>query len=278
MERHATALVMLGFLTAVTFGAQAQTVGRETSVGALRDVFRSRQAVNMLMLEKVPTPPAVAYTLTLSPGYTDAGSGASITSLPAEFAVNFNDGKTVFLLDGEYDWNHAPGANVHGWGDPSATVIYRLTPKGIDTFAIAGSVAVPSGTKVSAGAAAQSLALLWNHSFASGNDSTRATIEGDHVNGEHPTGVSAYAFKGKLYYQHDFAPDAAISDVFLTASYSHTNGAGKATAVGGGIDFPITREPLGPFKNVGGTLLGSCKIAPTGRCGHVEFDLNLPFK
>ncbi len=157
------------------------------------------------MLENAPALPKV--TLTLGVGYTDETHGASATSVPGEVAVSFDNDRAVFLLNRRYDWAHSPQGNLRGMGDPSATIVYRLTPdrNEKDTFAVAGSVGVPSGTEVSSGAATQSLSLLWNPTFSTNKDSIILTAIGEHTNGALPPGVSVYTAKGELSYQHNFS-------------------------------------------------------------------------
>jgi len=130
---------------------------------------------------------------------------------------------------------------------------------------------------VSAGTASQSLALLWNHSITK-NDSIRFTAEGEHANGTQPIGVSTYSAKGMMYYEHDFADGAPIADWFLNATFVHQSGVRNITAAGGGIDFPLSRQPVGPFSKIGGTVLGACNVSSGNHCGHIEFDVTLPFQ
>ena len=169
--------LLQGFLVLLAVGAQAQSVPRDfASVGALRDVFRGRQATNMLMMEGA-TP--VAYQLVFTPGYTSLADGASLTAFPAQLSASVNDDQTVVVLGGAYDWARSPNGNASGFADPSLTVSHRFNRnKDDDNLGIQAGVSVPSGTAVSAGAAAQSLALLWNHAISEA-DAFRVTVEGE---------------------------------------------------------------------------------------------------
>lgn len=245
---------------------------------ALRDNFRDRRAVtrNLFAARLVEEPP-IKFTLVTGVGYSDAGGGVSTTSLPQELEIKFNNTDTTILLDIDaYDWVRVPNANVSGVGDPSVEVIQRLwcstdaCETNSDAISVSAGVTVPSGSDVSGGTAGQTLKFLWGHQFV--DDSIELSVRLDHVNNVQE-GVSNYATTGKLYYQYNFTDDL---DVFANVAYSYQSGTGSVTVAGAGVDFPIW-GPLGPFKSISGTLLGSCALSGPHHCGRVELNFVLAF-
>lgn len=245
---------------------------------ALRDNFRDRRTVNRnLFAERFVEKPPLSFQLTTGVGYSDAGGGVSTTSLPQELEIDFNKTDTNVLLDVDaYDRVRAPNANVSGVGDPSVEVVHRLwcstdaCETNSDAISVSAAVTVPSGSDVSVGTAGQTLKFLWGHRFV--DDRFKLTVRIDHINNVKES-VSNDATTGKLYYQHNFTDDL---DGFANVVYSYQSGTGGVTAAGAGVDFPIW-GPLGPFKAISGTLLGSCALSGPHHCGRVELDFVLPF-
>ncbi len=246
---------------------------------ALRDNFRDRRTVNRnLFAERLVEKTPIEIQLTTGVGYSDAGGGVSTTSLPQAFEIDFNNIDTnVLIAIDAYDWGRAPNANVSGVGDPSVEVVRRLycstkeCDTNFDSISVSAAVTVPSGSDVSGGTAGQTLKFLWGHRLVA--DRTELTVRLDHINNVRE-GVSNYATTGKLYYQHDFAAD---HHVFANVAYSYQSGTSGVTVAGAGVDFPICGHSLGPFKSIGGTLLGSCALSGPHHCGRVELDFVLPF-
>ena len=222
---------------------------------------------------------APEYGLIVGAGYTWGKNGSSAISAPAELSAKLDSGRALFLLDGEYDWTRSSPGNAQGFGAPTFTFVYRLTEQAsaTDSLAVRATDQTPSGTDVSSTNATQALALLWNHKFTA-NDWTRLSAWVNHTNVDVPAGVAAYGTLGKIYYQHKFIDDKPVSDWFVSLSYAHRTGAVNATVVSGGIDFPLTPTAVGPFKEITGTLFGFCKLSAGQHCGHIEFDLNMPFR
>lgn len=211
-------------------------------------------------------------------GFSDPGGGVTTASLPQGLEIDFNNTGTTALFNlNAYTWIRGPQANVSGVGDPSLEVVQRLWCSSAscdfssDAISISGGVSVPSGSAVSAGTAGQAASVIWGHRYL--DDRLRVTVRLDRAN-EVPYGLGRYATTGVIYYQHDFNPDL---DAFASLAFTYQGGAGSVTIAGAGFDFPIWSNAFGPFSNVSDTLLGSCALSGSKRCGRVELDFVFAF-